>query len=45
VVPSMISDLDRRMRRRRTVVAGIAALLLVGAVASLVVWRLQLLRF
>jgi polysaccharide chain length determinant protein (PEP-CTERM system associated) len=41
LVPIMISDLDRRMRRRRAVVAGLAAVLVVGAVAALVAWRLR----
>jgi uncharacterized protein involved in exopolysaccharide biosynthesis len=44
LVPIMISDLDRRTHRRRAVGAGVAAVLLLGAFAALVVWRLQLLR-
>jgi polysaccharide chain length determinant protein (PEP-CTERM system associated) len=42
LVPIMISDFDRRTSRRRTAFAGIAAVLLLGAVAALVVWQLQL---
>jgi polysaccharide chain length determinant protein (PEP-CTERM system associated) len=41
LVPIMISDLDRRTRRRRAVAAGLAAVLLVGAVAAVVAWRLR----
>ena len=41
LVPIMISDLDRRTRRRRGLAAGIGAFLLLGAVAAFFVWRLQ----
>ncbi len=42
LVPLMISDAERRTRRWRIMLIGVAAVVLVGSGAALVLWRLRL---